>query len=82
MAMRKSLAATAIFLLSISAAPACDDYPEEMAIAAARRDVTPAQLPAAQVRTATQVALPTTDTSVVEPTANADLAGALPMTLR
>ena len=82
MAMRTSLAALAMLLPSFSGGSACDDYPEEMAIAAARRDVTPAQLPAAQVRTATQVALPTTDTSVVEPTANADLAGALPMTLR
>jgi len=87
MAMRESLAATAILLLSISTAPACDDYPEEMALAAARRDAPPAQLPGAQVRSAPLVVSPTTDTSVVEPTApqpqaNANLAGASPMTQR
>ena len=87
MAMRKGLAAAAILLLSISAAPACDDYPEEMALAAARRDAAPPQLPAAQVRSATQVASPTTETAVVEPTApqpqaNANSVGASSMTLR
>ena len=48
MAMRKSLAAQAMLLLSISAAAACDDYPEEMALAAARRDAKLAQTAPAQ----------------------------------
>src|SRR5262245_21194704 len=87
MAMRRGLAATAMFLLSISAAPACDDYPEEMALADARRDAPQPQLPAAQVQTATQAASSTTETAVVEPAtpqpqANANSVGASSMTLR
>jgi hypothetical protein len=43
MAMRTSLAALAMPLPSIPGAAACDDYPEEMALAVARRDVKLAQ---------------------------------------
>jgi hypothetical protein len=46
-AMRMSLAALAMLLPSIPGA-ACDDYPEEMALAAARRDVKLAQTAPAQ----------------------------------
>ena len=48
MAMRTSLAALAMLLPSISGAAACDDYPEEMALAAARRDAKLAQTAPAQ----------------------------------
>jgi hypothetical protein len=48
MAVRTSLVALAMLLPSISGAAACDDYPEEMALAAARRDVSLAQKAPAQ----------------------------------
>jgi hypothetical protein len=51
MAMPKCLTATAVLLLSISGAIACDDYPEEMAVAAAQlaKAATAQQAPAAQL---------------------------------
>jgi hypothetical protein len=54
MAMRTTLAALAMLLPSISGAAACDDYPEEMALAAARRDVSLAQAARAQPASAQQ----------------------------
>jgi hypothetical protein len=72
MAMPKCLMAAAVLLLSMSAATACDDYPEEMALAAAQRDAelaksaTAQQAPAAQVATATP-SQPAAGTDAVEP---------------
>ena len=58
--MRTSLAALAMLLPSLSGALACDDYPEEMALAAARRDVNLAQTarahPASAQQSATKLA--------------------------
>ena len=85
MAMRKCLTAAAVFLLSISGAGACDDYPEEMALAAAQRDAerarsaTAQQDPATQVASATlgQPAAGTTEVESAPGQATANLAGAL-----
>ena len=56
MAMRTSLAVLAVLLSSISGASACDDYPEEMALAAARRDAKLAQTSPPQPVSAQQFA--------------------------
>jgi hypothetical protein len=56
MAMRTSLAALAMLLPSISGAAACDDYPEEMALAAARRDAKLTQTAPSQPLSAQQFA--------------------------
>jgi hypothetical protein len=88
MAIPKSLTAAAVFLLSISGATACDDYAEEMALAAAQRDAelaksaTAQQEPAGQVATATPSQSAATGTAAIEPKpaqpqATAKLAGAL-----
>jgi hypothetical protein len=78
MAMRKCLAATTILLLSISAAPACDDYPEEMALTAARRDAKLAQ--SAQPEAAAQVATAAAGQSAPRDLAAAEAAAPQPHT--
>ena len=59
MAMPKCLTAAVVLLLSISGAAACDDYPDEMALAAAQRDADLAKSATAQQDPAAQVATPT-----------------------
>jgi hypothetical protein len=87
MAMPRCLTAAMVLLLSISGAAACDDYPDEMALAAAQRDAeqarsaTAQQDPAAQVATATP-SQPAAGAAAVEPTpaqpqTTANLTGAL-----
>jgi hypothetical protein len=58
MAMPKFVAAAAVLLLSISGATACDDYPEEMALAAAQRAAELAKSAAAQQAPAAQLGAP------------------------
>ena len=85
MAMPKCLTAAVVFLLSISGATACDDYPEEMALAAAQREAdlaksaTAQQAPAAQVASTTP-SRPAEGTAAIEPAqpqTTANLTGAL-----
>jgi hypothetical protein len=86
MAMPKCLTATAVLLLSISGAIACDDYPEEMALAAAQRAAELAKAATAQQAPAAQLGTPAPSQPAVaaaaEPTleqrqTTAGLAGAL-----
>ena len=88
MAMPKCLTATAVLLLSISGAIACDDYPEEMALAAAQRAAelakaaTAQQAPAAQLGTPAPSQPAVAGAAAVEPTSaqpqtTANLVGAL-----
>jgi hypothetical protein len=58
MAIPRCLLAAAALLLSISGARACDDVPEEMALAAAQRDAKLAQSTPAQQEPAARVAVP------------------------
>jgi hypothetical protein len=81
MAMRKGPAAAAILLLSISGASACDDYPEEMALALARRDALLAQSATAQPRSAVQVLTDAAGRSAVPDTAVAEPAAPQPQTI-
>ena len=55
--MRTSLAALAMLLPTISGAPACDDYPEEMALAAARVEAKLAHLARAQPQSLANAAI-------------------------
>ena len=87
MAMRRCLTAAMVLLLSISGATACDDYPDEMALAAAQRDADLAKSATAQQDPAALVAKPTSSqpaagAAAVEPTpaqpqTTANLTGAL-----
>ena len=58
MAMPKFVAVAAVLLLSISGATACDDYPEEMALAAAQRAAEMAKAATAQQAPAAQLDTP------------------------
>ena len=87
MAMRTSLAALAVLLSSISGALACDDHPEEMALAAARRDAKLAQTATAQPVSARQFTTESAQSAAMDAAAavkvtpqqrtTANLAGAL-----
>ena len=88
MAMPKCLTATAAVLLSISGAVACDDYPEEMALAAAQhaaelaKAATAQQAPAAQLGTPAPsqpaaVRAAAVESAPAQPQTTANLAGAL-----
>jgi hypothetical protein len=58
MAMPRCLVAAAVLALSITGASACDDYPEELALAAAQRDAKLAQATPAQEQPIAQAAVP------------------------
>jgi hypothetical protein len=87
MAMPKFVAAAAVLLLSISGATACDDYPEEMTLAAAQRATELAKAATAQQAHAAQLGTsapsqPAAAGIAAEPTpaqpqTTANLAGAL-----
>ena len=88
MAMPKFVAAAAVLLLSISGATACDDYPEEMTLAAAQRATelakaaTAQQAHAAQLGTSAPSQPAAAGAAAVEPTSaqpqtTANLVGAL-----
>ena len=87
MAMQKCVTAAAVLLLSISGATACDDYPEEMAMATAQREADLAKSAAAQQDPAAQVARPTpsqpeagttaVESTPAQPQTTANLTGAL-----
>jgi hypothetical protein len=81
MAIPKCLMAAGLLLLSFSGAVACDDYPEEMALAAAQRGTELAKSATAQQAPAAQVATAATDSAVeptpAQPQTTANLAGGL-----
>jgi len=88
MAMPKCLAAAAALLLSISGVTACDDYPDEMALAAAQRAAELAKSAAAQQVPAAQLDTPApsqpaaagaaaVEPAPAQPQTTANLAGAL-----
>jgi hypothetical protein len=73
MAMRTSLAALAMLLPSFSGGSACDDYPEEMALAAARRDVKLAQTARAHPTSARQAATEPAQSAAMDAAAAVEL---------
>ena len=67
MVMPKCLIAAAVIALSISSACACDDYPDEMALAQAQRESELARVTAQQPTTSAEAA--TTASATPAPTA-------------
>ena len=80
MAMPKCLTTTAVLLLSISGAIACDDYPEEMAVAAAQRAAELAKAATAQQAPAAQLGTPAPNQPAAAGVAAVEPAPAQPQT--